>query len=151
MNSYLDVFIGQFSFDTVLAELARCLSLFPNLHTIQVEVTSSSGRWLANKPSLNKQSLRDIFEQTFRYHSYPQIRNVFVMSVSKPLIRSCREARRVGFISLPSNSMLSPLAQSSDLLQNLIGNCRGLEVLDECGDLILQADTCKGTLPLIAL
>ncbi|KAF8816617.1 hypothetical protein BYT27DRAFT_6381068 [Phlegmacium glaucopus] len=138
--NYLDVFIGEYSFKPVLAELARCLSLFPNLRTIQVDVTFGSGSQSANKPSF-----RDIFEQTFKNYSYPQIRNVFVMYVSKPLIASCPEATRVGFISL------MPF-EPCDLLRSLIGTCPRLEVLDECDDFIWKdSNMFKGTIPPIAL
>ncbi|KAF8816618.1 hypothetical protein BYT27DRAFT_7076565 [Phlegmacium glaucopus] len=147
--NYLDVFIGEYSFDTVLAELARCLSLFPNLHTIQVDVISRSRSrsWLANKSSLNKQSFGGIFKQTFKSYSYPQIRNVFVMSISKPLIASCPEATRVGSIISTVGSM--PL-EPSDLLCSLIDTCPRLEVLDECGDFISKPNMCESTIPLIA-
>ncbi|KAF8816622.1 hypothetical protein BYT27DRAFT_7033991, partial [Phlegmacium glaucopus] len=82
--NYVDVFIGEYSCDTVLAEFARCLSLFSNLHTIQIDVVLGS-----------KRSLGNFFERAFKKYSYPQIRNVFVMSLSESLLGSCPEARRI--------------------------------------------------------
>ena len=102
-------------FETVLAELARCLSLFLNLHTVQINVqNSSSGR----------RSAGEIFEQTFKKYSYSQIRNVFVMQYSGSFIASCPQARRV------DSSLHSTLPGSC--LQTLAGNCPhpNLEVLE---------------------
>ena len=88
VSSYLDIFINEkYSFTTVLAELARCLSLFQNLHTVQIDGDSNSG---------SGSRRREIFEQTFKKYTYPQIRNVFVTDFSAIFIASCPQARRVG-------------------------------------------------------
>jgi len=34
VNSYLDIFIPEYSYGTVIPELASCMSLFSNLHTV---------------------------------------------------------------------------------------------------------------------
>ncbi|KAF8811085.1 hypothetical protein BYT27DRAFT_7185059 [Phlegmacium glaucopus] len=95
--NYIDVFIGEYSCDRVLAELARCLSLFTNLHTIQIE-------------------------RAFKKYSYPQIRNVFVMPLSKSFIESCPEARCIGFTR--------NWTMSSSFLRRIVDNCPRLEGLD---------------------
>ena len=125
VNSYLDIFIGEYSIETVLAELARCLSLFPNLHTVQIDVISSPRR----------RSLREIFEQTFKKYSYPQIRNVFVMFFSVSFTASCPQARRVGFTQYYS--------MSRSCLQTIKGNCPHLEVLENFGDVFWTPETCN--------
>jgi hypothetical protein len=81
--------MGDYLFDTVLSGLARCLGLFPNLHTIQLDVALGSRR-----------SLVKVFERTFKKYSYPQIRNVYVTPVSESLLASCPNARRVAFTVL---------------------------------------------------
>ena len=125
MNSYLDIFIGQYSIKTVLAELARCLSLFPNLHTVQIDLSMDSRR----------RSLRGIFEQTFEKYSYPQIRNVFVMFYSISFVASCPQVRHVGCTRYHSMSNLC--------LQIIQGNCPHLEVLESFGDVFWTPDACK--------
>ena len=125
MNSYLDIFIGEYSIATVLAELARCLSLFPNLHTVQIDVSTYSRR---------KRSLREIFEKTFEKYSYPQIRNVFVMFYSISFVASCPQARRVGCTHYN--------AISSVCLQTMQGSCPHLEVLESFGDVYWTPDAC---------
>ncbi|KAF8816628.1 hypothetical protein BYT27DRAFT_7154304 [Phlegmacium glaucopus] len=122
--NYVDIFIGEYSFNTVLAELARCLSLFSNLHTIQVDVTLCS-----------KRALEKAFERTFKKYSYPQIRNVFVMYLSESLLGSCPEARRIGFTlgwTIPGS-----------FLHRIVDNCRRLEVFEDFAGLICKDDTCK--------
>ena len=56
--SYLDIFVGPYSIETVLAELARYLSLFSNLHTVQIDVDEN--------PCAGRRYFGDIFEQTFK-------------------------------------------------------------------------------------
>ena len=115
MNSYLDISIGEYFFDNVVAELARCMSLFPNLHTVQIDIAPGS-----------KRLLDKIFQRTFKKYSYPQIRNVFVMSLSLDLLPSCPEAKRVGFIQR------STVGRHWDL-SKIAGSCPQLETLDDFG------------------
>ena len=129
-SSYLDIFIGEYSFKTVLAELARCLSLFPNLHTVQIDLVSSFRR---------RRSL-EIFEQTFKDYSYPQIRNVFVMFNSASFIASCPQARRVGSTQTYALSRLC--------LQTIRSNCPHLEVLENFGDVFWTPNACDRALPI---
>ena len=117
MTSYLDIFIGEYSFETVLAELARCLCLFLNLHTVQIDVVTSYRRQI---------SFGEIFQQTFKNYSYPQIHNVFVMFFSVSFVASCPQARRVGF----TRDCLFSLRCTKGILNN----CPHLEVLDDIGD-----------------
>ena len=128
MNSYLDIFIGEYSIETVLAELARCLGLFSNLHTVQIDVSTDFRR---------RRSLGEIFEQTFKKYTYPQIRNVFVMSFSVSFVASCPHARRVGFTRNCS--------MSRSCFQTILRNCHGphLEVLEGFGDAFLISDACN--------
>ena len=128
MNSYLDIFITEYSIKTVLAELARCLGLFPNLHTVQIDVDF--------KPRLH---LGEIFKQAFKTYSYPQIRNVFIMGLSVSFVASCPWARRVGFTR---NSSMSKWC-----LQTILrtANCPHLEVLEGVGDILLELNTCNRT------
>jgi hypothetical protein len=125
-SSYLDIFIGEYSFKTVLAELARCLRQFPNLHTVQIEVVSSFKSRRSSK----------IFEQTFKNYSYPQIRNVFVMFYSVSFIASCPQVRRAGF---PRNYD----AMTRLCMQTLQSNCPDLEVLEDFGDVFWTPNACN--------
>ena len=119
MSSYLDIFVGNYSIKNVLAELARCLSLFPNLHTVQIVVCTKS----------RLRSLGEIFEHTFEKYSYPQIRNVFVVYLSVSFVASCPQARRIGLMQ----SVFKPMYGS--YLQPILRNCPQLEVLEDLGGL----------------
>jgi len=125
--NYLNVSIGQRSIEKVLAELARCLSLFPNLHTVQIDVISSS-------ITLEMVS-ESVIEKTFRKYSYPQIRNVFVVRSSVPFVASCPQARRVGLEAY--RSILNPYRQP------VKDNCPHLEVLEDFGDGFWTPTSCK--------
>ena len=130
MNSYLDIFIGEYSFRTVLPELARCLSLFSNLHTVQIDLFSrDSGR------SLDR--LGKFFERTFKKYSYPQIRNVFIMSPSKSFIASCPQTRHIGY---PQGTM------PESCLKTIKDNCPHLEVLEDFSERLWNPVTCKRTI-----
>ena len=128
MNSCLDIYIGDYSIKTVLTELARCLSLFPNLYTVQIDVVRSCR-------GIGQLSFGDLFEHTFKKYSYPQIRNVFIMSVSVSFVASCPQARRVGFTR--NNSM------TKSCLQKLLGKCPHLEELEGIDDLLLIPNACN--------
>ncbi|KAF8816629.1 hypothetical protein BYT27DRAFT_7181450 [Phlegmacium glaucopus] len=119
--NYIDVFIGECSCNRVLAELARCLSLFSNLHTIQIDVFWGSKR------------VGNLFERAFKKYSYPQIRNVFVMPLSESLLGSCPEARRIG--------LTRNWTMSSSFLRRIVDNCPHLEALDT--GLTCRNDTYK--------
>jgi hypothetical protein len=141
VNSYLDVFIGEYSIETVLAELARCLSLFPNLHTVQIDVISSFRR----RSQRRLGSAGEIFEQTFKKYSYPQIRNVFVMSSSVSFVASCPQARRVGL----ARYYYSSWSMSRSCVQNileLLCNCPHLEVLEDSDLVFRTSEDCERAL-----
>jgi hypothetical protein len=125
VNSYVDIFIGQYSIKTVLAELARCLSLFPYLHTVQIDLFSWSRR---------RRPMGKFFEQTFKNYSYPQIRNVFVRYFSESFVASCPQARRIGFRNL---------SMSRSCLQTILNNCPHLEVLEDFDDVFWSPEACK--------
>ena len=112
-HSYLDMLIGGYSIATVLTELARCLALFPNLHTVQIDVCLG----LRQQSKLDKR-----FERTFKKYSYPQIRNVFISFYSVSFIASCPQARRVGL----TGRWMIPRS----CLQIMMDKCPHLEVLD---------------------
>ena len=88
MNSYLDIFIGDYSAKTVLAELARCLSLFENLlHTLQIDVDLDGG-----------DPLRKFFKQTWKsFH----ILRFAMFSSCVPIYPSLHLAHRHGALSIP--------------------------------------------------
>ena len=135
MNSYLDVAICQYSIKTVLTELARCLSLFPNLHTVQIDVRSST--------AISASICGEILEKTFKKYSFPQIRNVFVMIFSVSFLASSPEVRRVGLGRYRSMSRLS--------LQTIASNCPHLEVLEDFGDVFWTSDACECAYPSITV
>ena len=90
------------------------MSLFSNLHTVQIELDYGLQR-------VSEQ----VFERTFKKYSYPQIRNAFVMSLSVPLLSSFPEAKRVGF---------TERRFSSDHFSEIARSCPRLEVLDNFDD-----------------
>ena len=124
MNSYLDIFIGDYSAKTVLAELARCLSLFENLHTVQIDVDLDGG-----------DPLKKNFIQTFEKYSYPQIRNVFTSCSGLSFVASCPQALHVIFTRNCSLSM--------SCLQSLLRICPHPELLEDIGDILWTPYTCK--------
>jgi hypothetical protein len=135
VNSYLDVFIGGYSIETVLAELARCLSLFPNLHTVQIDVTR-----FRRRSQRRLGFAGEIFEQIFKKYSYPQIRNVFITSSSVSFVASCPQARRVGLAQ--HWSMTRPFVQTVTVLV-LLCNCPHLEVLEDSYFVFGTSEDCE--------
>ena len=87
VNSYLDIFTVDYSAKTILAELARCLSLFENLHTVQIDVDLDGG-----------DPLKEFFKQTSKsFH----ILRFAMFSSCVPIYPSLYLAHRHGALSLP--------------------------------------------------
>jgi hypothetical protein len=113
--NFVNVVLTEFSLDTVLAELARCIALFPNLHTVQ----------LCFRGNFNKRRLvKDTFKNTFKAYQYPSIRNVFVCPVSVIFICACREARFVAPITWRPTWWWA-----RDIFEIVLNECPALEVL----------------------
>lgn len=127
VSSYLDIVIGEYSIKNVLAELARCLNLFSNLHTVQIDLKYSSQRSFSST---------NIFEQTFKKRSYPQIRNVFLTSSTASFAASCPQARCIGF--------RRQWMEDGPYLRTMMDNCPHLEVL-ACPENLWKPDVCKRT------
>jgi hypothetical protein len=78
-SSFINVLVTDYSVDTVLAELARCIALFPNLHTVQ----------------LHFRFYRFQFLDAFETYQYPSIKNVYVCPMSAMFVGACPEVRIV--------------------------------------------------------
>ncbi|KAF8887460.1 hypothetical protein CPB84DRAFT_1786891 [Gymnopilus junonius] len=96
----INVEVVEFSIKKVLIELARCLSLFPNLRDIKLQIL---------KTQQTEISLASIVRSVFSEHKYMQIRSVGVCNMSYPLLSSCPEARHVGWRLVSSNRSEHPL------------------------------------------
>ncbi|RDB21235.1 Phosphoribosylglycinamide formyltransferase [Hypsizygus marmoreus] len=75
-----------FSSDTVMAELVRCLSLFPNLHTIQM---------------LGRRGDSQSFENAFKGHQFPSVRTLVVPAAAAAVVLSCPMVTTVNSLSGP--------------------------------------------------
>jgi hypothetical protein len=74
----VNVILQSYCYDRVLAELARCLALFPNLHTLQVL------------------GLREeITYRVFKGLTFPQIRTLVVPSPGHYILAACPNVKDV--------------------------------------------------------
>ncbi|CAA7268494.1 unnamed protein product [Cyclocybe aegerita] len=72
------------TYDSTLSELASCMTLFPNLHTVKLIVYSS--RSLPSEIPL---------QTPFKGYSYPQIHNLLLDGITFPLVLSCPNVRNI--------------------------------------------------------
>ncbi|KAJ3507702.1 hypothetical protein NLJ89_g6160 [Agrocybe chaxingu] len=79
---YVNVAILEYSVDTVLPELARCMTLFPNLHTVQLNFKLKRKRHAF---------LQDVFSP----YSYPHIHTVCLSESAAPFIHACPGLREL--------------------------------------------------------
>ena len=98
----------DYSVNTVLAELARCIALFPNLHTVQ----------------LHFRFYRFKFPDTLKTYQYPSIKNVYICPKSIMFPSACPEVRVVS----PANWNNSTWWPQSTF-ENAIHQYPALEVL----------------------
>ncbi|KAJ3507704.1 hypothetical protein NLJ89_g6159 [Agrocybe chaxingu] len=77
----LNVTILEYAVKTIVPELARCIALFPNLHTIQLNF----------KIKKNRLSLLDVFKE----YTYPQIRHACLSESAVAILPSLTGIRRL--------------------------------------------------------
>lgn len=82
--------LTEFSSDTVVPELVRCLALFPNLHTIQLVSTT----WRVEKS----------VKASFKGVLFPSVRTVIFNLASSLILSSFPEARHVSIVGCSSRS-----------------------------------------------
>ena len=95
INSYINIFISEHAIEFVIAKLAHCMSLFPNLHTVQIE---------ASRQLLHSSMMERIFEGNFGGWSYPPICEIFIPSPCGVLVSSCPHVQHVGVTPCVSTS-----------------------------------------------
>ncbi|KDR85673.1 hypothetical protein GALMADRAFT_234678 [Galerina marginata CBS 339.88] len=78
----INVEVKDYSVGPLLAELARSISLFPNLHTVKLQVTHHLNSDVPTRKAFSK-------------YSYPQIRSLILCRCAYPLLRSCPQARSI--------------------------------------------------------
>ncbi|KAJ3517117.1 hypothetical protein NLJ89_g707 [Agrocybe chaxingu] len=76
LDSILNVTVLEHSFESVMEELARCISLFPNLHTVQLHIKAPY-------------KCRSFMSNVFKQYTYPQIRIVSVNWLGSLFMDSC--------------------------------------------------------------
>jgi hypothetical protein len=109
--SFVNVIVTEYSVDTVLAELARCIALFPNLHTVQLHFRFTRER-------------RHRVADAFKSYQYPSIRNVFMCPMSFIFLCACPRVRFVAPIQWNNVSWWS-----RDVFEKALKECPALEVL----------------------
>jgi hypothetical protein len=82
----VNVILQSYSYDRVLAELARCLALFPNLHTLQV-----FGLGMRRQ---------EITYKVFKGLTFPQIRTLVVPSSGYHILAACPNVKNVTCIGM---------------------------------------------------
>ncbi|KDR77400.1 hypothetical protein GALMADRAFT_404872 [Galerina marginata CBS 339.88] len=85
----INVEVTDFSIASVLLELARCMTLFPNLHVVKLGISPSTPSTSYNNP-LYKSAKRAISG-----YSYPQIEVVSLSQAAYPLLFCCPNLRSV--------------------------------------------------------
>ena len=97
----LNVLITPHSADTVLIELARCMALMKNLHTVQI----SSYRDFINLPRRPEVHISELYKAAFAGYRFPSVHQIAVNSAWEVELLPCfPEARRVymALIRIPS-------------------------------------------------
>jgi len=103
-----------------MAELARCIALFPNLHTVQLHFQVNGFKYL----------------DTFKTYQYPSIKNVYLCPMSVAFTRACPEVRVVFPVKWHGGSW-----RSRSFFEHPSLKCPTLEVL---GPFELDRDCAKG-------
>ncbi|KDR79119.1 hypothetical protein GALMADRAFT_92970 [Galerina marginata CBS 339.88] len=114
----LNVTIVEYSTEAVLRELARCMALFPNLHTVQLNFRIFIDTLL-------------LAERVFGAYQYPQIRTVCLSRSAYSFLSACPRVRNVtSYMNCPD----------TDFLETVIRECPEVEVL---GSPLFLPDTAE--------
>ena len=106
----------EYSINTVLAELARCIALFQNLHTVQLSFRSNRFN------SYRSRKVR--VDNPFTTYQYPSIKNVYICPMSVMILRACPEARIVSPLKWHESSWWP-----RSIFDEALRHCPALEVL----------------------
>ncbi|KAF8907644.1 hypothetical protein CPB84DRAFT_1768428 [Gymnopilus junonius] len=79
----VNVHVRDYSVVPVVEELARCIAIFPNLHSVKLQISFNP----AERPFGYRSEVSKIFSS----RSYPQIRSIFVSKSAYGLLASCPE------------------------------------------------------------
>ncbi|KAF9482371.1 hypothetical protein BDN70DRAFT_875120 [Pholiota conissans] len=113
----IDVCIPEDSIETVLRELARCMTLMPNLHTIQICFMSSHTFFMKKRSMINT---------VFKPYTYPQIKIACVHSQASGLLAQCPNMK--AFHPMKSAWRMISL-NSVDCLKSILENSPAVETL----------------------
>jgi len=105
------VVLTDFSSITVFAEFARCLAMFPNLHTLQL---LSNGTRIAEP-----------LKVAFEGRMFPSVRTLVFTFPTHPIVACCREARQVTAFG----RMASSLPYMNLIFNQCLEKCAKVEVL----------------------
>ncbi|KIM36193.1 hypothetical protein M413DRAFT_31946 [Hebeloma cylindrosporum] len=108
--NFMNVLVTDYSIDTVLVELARCMALFPNLHTLQVNFRLGGMRLSNPNP--------------FKDYQYPTIKRAYVCPISTIVLSACPGVRIVSPMTWHESSWWS-----RSIFTTALRYCPALEVL----------------------
>jgi len=108
----VNVEIGIYAQTSVLAELARCLALFPNMHTVQLNIEETD---IPQK----------MIAQPFAGYVYHSVQTVVVSSNILDFFKCCPQARRVDYLKtyFPPRTFWDAVAASCPRLE--VTPCKG--------------------------
>jgi len=88
----VNVLITPYSADTVLEELARCLALMPNLHTVQI-IYYLCNFFLPGRRGVV--DITDLYRNAFAGHRYSSVRRIALSLDGGALLPCFPEARQI--------------------------------------------------------
>ncbi|KAF8972519.1 hypothetical protein BDZ97DRAFT_1781415 [Flammula alnicola] len=121
--NFVNVLVVEYSVETVLQELARCIAQFPNLHTVQLNF------------AFNVTALK--LTKTFTPYKYPQIRNVSIILPSCPGVRRVTPYQSRTWDSLLHTEVLGLLKYTSTTIKDMVQSLPNLR------DVTLDADILR--------
>ncbi|KDR77413.1 hypothetical protein GALMADRAFT_245606 [Galerina marginata CBS 339.88] len=83
----INVEVRDYSTPTVLAELARCMALFPHLHAVKLGIFPSKFE--------RSDKLYTLARNAFSLYSYPRVEVAILSRAAYPLLRSCPSVKSV--------------------------------------------------------
>ena len=97
----MNILITPYSADTVLMELARCMALMKNLHTVQISSYSS----VIRLPRQRFTQISKLYKAAFAGHRFPSVRHIALNSSQEFELLPCFPEARQVYMSLVNSPM----------------------------------------------
>lgn len=104
-HRYVNVVLTRFQTHSVLPAFSKCLSILPNVHTIQILHAHSA--------------MTTALKDAFRGHTFPSVKTIFLPEQAHEVLRCCPNLRKVVCIQGSGSKLVTAIAKAAKHVEEL--------------------------------